>query len=87
MKIKLIQSGGIAGKKMSASANHKFTKEQWDDLIAVSKKAASSTRSIKDGFNYVLENEEDENSKTAIDIQAIPEKYDKLFKKLFDKLK
>jgi len=87
MKIKLVQSGGIAGKKMSASATHKLTKEEWDELVAASKKETSSSRSIKDGFHYVLQNEEDENSRTVIDIQSIPEKYDELFKKLFDRLK
>jgi hypothetical protein len=87
MKIKLIQSGGIAGKKMSASVDHKLTKEEWDELIAASKKQASSTRTIKDGFHYVLQNAEDENSKEAIDIQAVPEKYEPLFKKLFENLK
>jgi len=87
MKIKLVRSGGIAGKKMSASADHKLTKEEWDELVAASKKGTSSTRGIKDGFNYVLQNEEDENSKTVIDINAIPEKYERLFKKLFDNLK
>jgi hypothetical protein len=84
MKIKLIQSGGIAGKKMTASVNSKLSKKEWDELIAVLKKETSSTRSIKDGFNYILENEE---SKTVIDIQSIPDKHEALFKKLFDELK
>ena len=87
MKVKLIQSGGIVGKKMTASANSKLTQKEWDELIAVTKKESSATRAIKDGFNYVLQNEEDENSKTMIDIQAIPEKHDALFKKLFENLK
>ena len=87
MKVKLIQSGGIVGKKMTASANSKLTQKEWDELIAVTKKETSATRAIKDGFHYVLQNEADENSKTVIDIQAIPEKHDALFKKLFEALK
>jgi hypothetical protein len=84
MKIKLIQSGGIAGKKMTASVNSKLSKKEWDELIAALKKETSSTRSIKDGFNYILENED---SKTVIDVRTIPGKHEDLFKKLFDNLK
>jgi hypothetical protein len=86
MRIKLVQSGGIAGKKMAASAEHKLTKKEWDELVGALKRR-SSTRSVKDGISYILQNEKDENSKAVIDIEAIPEKYEGLFKKLFDRLK
>ena len=87
MKIKLIQSGGIAGKKMTASVSSKLNEKDWDELVALLKKEAPATRAVKDGQHYVLQNEEDANSKTVINIQSIPEKYNALFKKLFENLK
>lgn len=87
MKLKLIQSGGIAGKKMTALVNSRLSKKDWDALIAVLKKGASPGRAVKDGLNYVLQQEEEESSKTVIDIQAIPEEHNELFRKLFENLK
>jgi hypothetical protein len=86
MNIKLIQSGGLAGKKMTAVAASKLNEADWSELIGVVKKKTGNKRSA-DAFSYVIQKEEDDNSKTIIDISNIPVKHEALFKKLFDKLK
>ena len=85
MNIKLVQSGGLGGKKMTAVAASKLSAEEWNELIAVTKKKASNKRS-PDAFHYTIQKDGDENSKAVIDISSIPEKHEGLFKKLFDKL-
>ena len=84
MNIKLIQSGGLAGKKMTAVAASKLNDADWSELINGVKKKV--TKRSADAFNYTLQKEGDDASKTVIDISDIPAKYEPLFKKLFDKL-
>ena len=86
MNIKLIQSGGLGGKKMTAHAAAKLNAEEWNELVAVIKKKASNNRSA-DAFHYIIQKDGDDDSKTVIEISSIPEKHESLFKKLFDKLK
>ena len=87
MQIKLIQSGGLTGTKMAATVACKLSENDWYTLVkAVSKKPGVNNKA-KDGFSYTLQKNEDDTSKTAIDIQAIPEVHNELFEKIFNKLK
>ena len=87
MQIKLIQSGGLTGTKMAATVASKLSENDWDTLVkAVAKKPGANSKT-KDGFTYTLQKNEDDTSKTAIDIQAIPEVHNELFEKIFNKLK
>lgn len=87
MKIKLIQSGGIAGTKLTANVTSKLTDAEWESLIASTKKSSDAGRKAKDAFHYTLQKEDDDATKTVIDIQAIPEEHNELFEKLFNNLK
>jgi hypothetical protein len=85
VNIKLIQSGGIAGKKKTAVTDSKLTDKDWDGLVtALSKKTGRGK--MRDAFHYSIQKEGDDASKTTIDINAIPDEHEGLFKKLFDSL-
>lgn len=87
MQITLTQSGGIVGKKMTASLNSALTDKDWQALIEAIKVDTTEKRSKRDAFSYTLQKKEDEGSITNIDIGAIPDVHNDLFKKLFDSLK
>lgn len=87
MQITLTQSGGIAGKKMTASLNSALTDKDWEALIEVIKVDTSEKNRKRDAFSYTLQKKGDEGSKKNIDIGAIPDVHNDLFKKLFDSLK
>lgn len=87
MKIKLIKAGGIAGKKMSATADADITAQDWDELIDLIKRETSGAVKKRDAFSYALQKLNDEESKTPIHIQQVPDKYKALFKTLFENMK
>ena len=87
MNIKLTQSGGITGKKMTAVTNINLSLEDWNTLITQIQKNPDDKRTKKDAHHYTLQQTSDDSTKTLIDLDAIPEKHDVLFKKLFDNLK
>ena len=87
MQIKLTQSGGLTGKKMSAVTNTNLSTDEWHALITELKKDTDEKRTKKDAHHYTLQQTSDDSTKTLIDLDAIPEKHDALFKKLFDNLK
>lgn len=87
MQITLTQSGGIAGKKMTASLNSTLTDKDWEALIEAIKVDTTEKSSKRDAFSYTLQKKKDEGSITSIDIGAIPDAHNDLFKKLFDSLK
>ena len=87
MEIKLTQSGGLAGKKMEATVDSKLSEKEWEQLLeAVSKKTEKSNK-MKDAITYTIQQNEDEATKMAIDITAIPEEHNDLFTKIFNELK
>ena len=86
MNIKLIQSGGIAGKKRIAVASTKLTDKDWDGLITAAATKENKSRQ-RDSFHYSIQKEGDDASKTIIDIDAVPDEHEGLLKKLMDKLK
>jgi translation initiation factor 1 (eIF-1/SUI1) len=85
VNIKLIQSGGIAGKKMTAVADAKLTEKEWESLVASLAKKAGSGK-MRDAFHYSIQQEGNDASKATIDIHAIPDEHEAMFKKLFDNL-
>ena len=87
MQIRLTQSGGLAGKKMTALVNVLLTEKQWNLLIAAVKSNGAKNSKSKDAFTYTLQKNEEEETKKSIDISAIPDAYNDLFKKLFEGLK
>lgn len=87
MKIKLIKAGGIAGKKMSATADANLTAKEWDELIDLIKREPSGAGKRRDAFSYALQKLNDEESKTPIHIQQVPDKHKALFKTLFENMK
>lgn len=87
MKIKLIKTGGIAGKKMSAVAATNFNQADWDTLIRLIKREEKGPGKKRDAFNYQLQQDDDDSTKTPIHIQDIPEKYRAVFKELFENMK
>jgi hypothetical protein len=87
MKITLIQSGGITGSKMTAKINSKLTEADWEKLVDATKKATGTASKSKDAFHYTLLKDDDDATKTVINIQQIPEEHDELFTKLFENLK
>lgn len=87
MQITLTQSGGLTGKKMTAFVNVLLTEKQWDLLIIAVKSKGAKDRKNKDAFTYTLQKNDEAQTKTSIDISAIPETYNDLFKKLFEGLK
>ena len=87
MEIKLTQSGGLAGKKMEAIVNSKLSEKEWDALLEAVAKKPEKAGKAKDAFSYTLEKSDGDKTIKVIDIQAIPEIYNDLFKKIFDELK
>ena len=87
MEIKLTQSGGLAGKKMEATVDSKLSEKEWKDLLEAISKKTENSNTIKDGFTYTLQKNEDNTTKMAIDITAIPEVHNDLFTKIFNELK
>ncbi len=88
MKLKLIQSGGLAGKIMTAKVSSKLTEEEWTELVkSVKKKSSSRSGRMADAFSYSIQKDEDEGTIVSIDLDAIPGKYQELFRSLFEKLK
>ncbi len=87
MKIKLTQSGGIAGKKMEAIVDTKLSESEWNLLIKAVAKTPEVNTKTKDGINYSLQNNQDDNASIPIDIAAIPTVHNDLFTKIFNKLK
>ncbi len=88
MKLKLIQSGGLAGKPMTATVSGKLKEEEWAELAKLLRKKSSMRGSaMRDAFHYTLQRDDDEQSNIVIDINTIPEKHQALFQLLFEKLK
>ena len=85
MQVKLIKTGGLLGKKMSASQEWKFSDEEWDELIKAIEKKETTAKRIPDAIHYALQKENGEEFK--LDIGSIPSKYQSFFKKLFEDLK
>jgi hypothetical protein len=54
MKIKLTKAGGIAGKKMSATADANLNAQDWDVLIDLIKRESNGAGKKRDAFNYAL---------------------------------
>lgn len=86
MIIKLIKTGGIIGKKLTATAEWNFSAAEFATLINAIKRGESGQRK-KDAFNYSIQQSADETTRVPISIQLIPEKYNAFFKELFDNLK
>ena len=86
LNIKLIKSGGLIGKKMSASAEWTFSDKEWQDLLAAIKREEGAGK-MRDAFHYSVQLGDDENSRVPVSIQGIPSKYSAVFKKLFDNMK
>jgi hypothetical protein len=86
MKLKLIQTGGVAGKTMAAQVNCKMKDEELDALVAIIQKKATRGRA-RDAHSYVLQKDGDEKSNISISIDAIPPEHTALFQKLFNGLK
>ena len=87
MEIKLTQSGGLAGKKMEATVESKLSEKEWDQLLEVVSKKTENNNKMKDAITYTIQKNEDETTKMAIDITAIPEVHNDLFTKIFNELK
>ena len=87
MQITLTQSGGIAGKKMKGSSQSALTDKDWEALIEAIKVDTTEKSRNRDAFSYTLQKKGDEGSTTSINIGAIPDGHNDLFKKLFDSLK
>ena len=87
MEIKLTQSGGFADKKMEAIVNSKLSEKEWDALLKAVAKKPENDGKAKDAFSYTIQKNQEDKTKMAIDIQAIPEIHNDLFKKIFDELK
>ena len=85
MQVKLIKTGGLAGKKMSASQEWKFSDDEWNELIGAIGKKETTAKRIPDAFHYALQRGNEEEIK--VDIGSIPPKYEGFFKKLFEDLK
>jgi hypothetical protein len=88
VKLKLIQSGGIAGKTMVAEATSKLKEKDFEELLKTVK--TQRTRGggrMKDAQTYVLQKGDDDTTAVSIDISAIPASHNELFKKLFENLR
>lgn len=85
MQIKLIKTGGLLGKTMSASQEWKFSDDEWAELIQAIERKQATAKRIPDAVHYALQKENGQEIK--IDIGSIPAKYDAFFKKLFESLK
>ena len=85
MQVKLIKTGGLLGKKMSASEEWKFSDAEWDELIKAIEKKEKTDKRMPDAIHYALQKGHGEEIK--LDINSIPSKYESFFKKLFDELK
>ncbi len=85
MQVKLIKTGGLAGKKMSASQEWKFSDDEWNELIEAIEKRETTAKRVPDAFHYALQKGNEEEIK--VDIGSIPLKYEGFFKKLFEDLK
>jgi hypothetical protein len=86
VKLKLIQSGGIAGKTMVAEANCKLKEKELAELMKTVKSQRSRGKA-KDAESYVLQKSDDDKTAVKIDLSAIPETHNELFKKLFENLR
>ena len=85
MQVKLIKTGGLLGKKMSASQEWKYSEEDWNELIQTIEKKETTAKRIADAVHYALQKGSGEEIK--IDIGSIPSKYQSFFEKLFENLK
>jgi hypothetical protein len=85
MEVKLIKTGGLLGKKMSASQEWSFSEKEWEELIRAAEKKEKDSKRIPDATHYVLQKENGEEIK--LDISSIPSKYQPFFKKMFEDLK
>ncbi len=86
MKLKLTQSGGITGKKMTAAVKSKLKDKDWAELVEAIKKGKVTKRGMDTEY-YFLQKEDDAGSNVQIDINSIPAKHTVLFKTLFENLK
>jgi hypothetical protein len=86
VKLKLIQSGGIAGKTMMAEVNSKLKEKDLEELLKAVKTQRTRGR-VKDGETYMLQKGDDDTTAVAINISAIPTSHNELFKKLFENLR
>ena len=84
--IKLIKSGGFVGNKMSASTAWKFSAGEWEELVDAIKREEGKTKA-KDAFHYSIQKNDDENSRVPVNIQTIPDKFNGIFKELFDNMR
>jgi len=85
MEVKLIKTGGLLGKKMSASQEWGFSEKEWEELIRAVEKKDKESKRIPDATHYVLQKEDGDEIK--LDISSIPSKYQPFFKKMFEDLK
>jgi hypothetical protein len=85
MEVKLIKTGGLLGKKMSASQEWEFSEKEWEELIRAVEKKDKESKRIPDATHYVLQKEDGDEIK--LDISSIPSKYQPFFKKMFEDLK
>jgi len=86
VKLKLIQTGGVVGKTMTAQVNSGLKDEELARLLATIKKKATRGKA-RDAHQYILQKDDDSKGAVAINIDAIPPEHTALFKKLFDNLK
>jgi hypothetical protein len=87
MKLKLVQSGGLMGKKLVSFAESGMTEEEWGELMNAIKADAATFKKKRDALHYSLQKNDDENTKISIDISRVPAKYLPVFKKLFENLR
>jgi peptidyl-tRNA hydrolase len=85
VKLKLTQSGGIAGKNMVAQVKSNLTEADWKELVDAIKKPKGKVKG-KDMQSYCLQKETDDTP-VQVDISAIPSQHTELFKALFSKMK
>jgi hypothetical protein len=86
VKLKLVQSGGIAGKTMVAEASAKLKEKDFEALVNMVKKQKGRGKA-KDAQHYTLQKSGDDKSAVSIDLESIPPSHNELFKKLFDNLR
>jgi hypothetical protein len=85
VQIRLIQSGGLIGKTMSASTAWPFTASEWKELVnAIEKKKTDPA--MRDAFSYFIQLD-NEKKKLLVSIQNIPPKFMPLFTRLFEQMK
>jgi hypothetical protein len=88
MKIVLNRTGGLSGKTMSAEAEWKQSRKEFEKLLTTIRRKKIPLKDRKaDSYTYTLEISGAEDSSTVIDPNKIPAEYHAFFKTMFESLK